>query len=207
MIFAFLRAEVDSELFGPAVLQYARLRGWDRSLIDRGDPWAVTENRARREILGDVRGYGRNALLFTNFPEDAQWYRTTLSVERLRRARYAAWPDWVALTNRTLVVADGASRVYDPATPAAIRDHVLGIVDALQRGSSPAELILVGGPDLDELVVLEGHKRATAYVIALENQDELEVILGISPRIEEWAGWSEEAFARAFGLDASSGPI
>ena len=82
-----------------------------------------------------------------------------------------------------------------------------GIVDALERGSSPAELILVGKPDVDGLVVLEGHKRATAYVIPFENPDELDVIVGISARIEEWAGWSEEAFARAFGLDASPGPI
>jgi hypothetical protein len=51
---------------------------------------------------------------------------------------------------------------------------------------------------VDELVLLEGHKRATAYMCGLGPQIELAALIGTSVSIEDWAGWSEEAFERAF---------
>jgi hypothetical protein len=90
MVLAFLRAEVNSELYGRAVLASASAHGCDRRVIDWGSPWDVRENRFRRQILGDVRGYGRDAMLFRSFPSDARWHRARLSIGELARARYAA---------------------------------------------------------------------------------------------------------------------
>jgi hypothetical protein len=59
----------------------------------------------------------------------------------------------------------------------------------VRNGASFPELILVSEPDSDELVLLEGHKRATAYVRALDPEVELEVIVGSSPQIAGWRGW------------------
>ena len=53
----------------------------------------------------------------------------------------------------------------------------------------PSELIVVGG-DGSRLVVLEGHARLTAHALRPEALPaELEVLLGRSPRIAEWALW------------------
>jgi hypothetical protein len=52
------------------------------------------------------------------------------------------------------------------------------------------ELIAVADPQRSKLVLLEGHVRLTAYAAFPEYlPDELEVYLGISPRIGEWSLW------------------
>jgi len=60
---------------------------------------------------------------------------------------------------------------------------------ATTAASNPA-LIVVTDRERSKLVLLEGHVRLTAYGAFPEYlPDELEVYLGVSPRIDEWSEW------------------
>jgi hypothetical protein len=190
MVLAFLKAEVDSRLYGATVRRFCERRGRDRRLIDEGDLADGEANCLRREILGDFRGFDRNALLFANFPPDVAWSRARLSVRELGDTKYAGWPNWVKLTHGTRLVAEGAKNAANPFYASEeLRTHVPASEEALLAGARFPELILVGRTDSEELVLLEGHKRATAYVRTLDPRDELEIILGSSEGIDRWRGW------------------
>ena len=86
------------------------------------------------------------------------------------------------------MVADGASKVGkltlpNNPTPAVI----LNIVAGLEQGRLFPELILVGMPGAgpEQLVLVEGHKRATAYVYA-DKPAEIQALVGFSPGISSW---------------------
>jgi hypothetical protein len=62
------------------------------------------------------------------------------------------------------------------------------IADAAARGSLPPEIVVVGLPPGERLVVLEGHIRLTGLLLRPERlPTELRVLLGMSPRIAEWS--------------------
>jgi hypothetical protein len=192
MVLAFLQAEVDSRVdrVAAAIQDFLRQHGCDRSLIDDADLADQEKNRIRRDVLGDLRGFSRNAYLFTNFPPDITWHRGRLTVAELAETKYAGWPEWVKLTHGTRVVKEGAQNTTNSFYASeTIRVQVPAIAEACLAGARFPELILVGPPDFDELVLLEGHKRATSYVRALDAADELDVIIGSSEGIERWRGW------------------
>jgi hypothetical protein len=194
MVLAFLRAELDSPTY-PSSDNTAGVRFWvaqrdlDPSLIEHGDATDAAENTKRLTVLGDWRGYRRNTLLFDGFPSDVEWHRGALTPEELGQARYTVFPPWPDFSNGERTVSAGAANVgktphlsHDPS-PA-----ILAIADRITTGSAPAEPpILVGPPDtsVSELVLVEGYKRATAYVY-VGGSAEIAVLVGFTERLREW---------------------
>jgi hypothetical protein len=75
----FLKGEIDSPTHRDDYARALRTRGLDRlSLIDRADLGDEHANRERENVLGDVRGYGRNQALFSYFPVRTEWRRVSL---------------------------------------------------------------------------------------------------------------------------------
>jgi len=64
---------------------------------------------------------------------------------------------------------------------------ILNIVAGLEQGRLFPELIFVGTPGADpaQLVLVEGHKSATAYVYA-DKPAEIQALVGFSPGISNW---------------------
>jgi len=188
MVLVFLKAEVDSGFYGPDVVRLCQQHGWDRRLIDDGDLANEIENGRRRQLLAEWRGWGKNTMLFRDFPTDVSWHRARLSLSELGRAKYAAWPEWKRLTRLTMLVADGARNASNPYYASdVILVHVPAIAEAVRAGESLPELIFVAEPGSDELVLVEGHKRATAYLLAIDDPtEELAAIVGTSPSIARW---------------------
>jgi hypothetical protein len=75
----------------------------------------------------------------------------------------------------------------DVAELADGRPSIKKIVEALEKGASLNELILVSEPDAatDQWVLVEGHTRATAYVCHGAST-EVEVLIGFSPGVVRW---------------------
>jgi hypothetical protein len=180
MVLSFLRGEIDSPRWGTyymAILSEMRI---DRlSLIDNADLNDVDANRVRAKVLGPARGYGRNALLFHGFPTDTTWRRVQLDPSDFQRLNYLNCPPFPELTDGTCSVAAGA-RNYPRNKELALR--VDDVVQAIERGASTQELILV--EDADWLVVLEGNTRATAYVKA--STTSFSALVGNSPTMYQW---------------------
>jgi hypothetical protein len=178
MVLAFVRAEVDRE----------SLPAWARVVIDAPDTSDESQNALRARLL-DRRGYRQNESLFKDFPADVSWQRASLTIDELSRASYINChePTWQTYSGGTRLIADGARNVGKVTLPNDPTAVILAIAAAVKQGRSFPELILVGSPNAnpEQLVLLEGHKRATAYVYGGQ-PSELETLVGFSPDIDGW---------------------
>jgi hypothetical protein len=185
MILAFLRAEIDSSRFGTAYAQILSNSRIDRQwLIDRADLNSDGENRARKELLGLVRGFGNDSFLFRGFPPGVQWRRVGLEPTDWNKVKYANYPTWVSLSGGTRVVADGAKNI-DSVLVEDANENIKAVAAGVRSGKRYAELIGVDGVSGD-IILAEGHTRATAYALA-QLPKCVECIVGSSPNMATWA--------------------
>jgi hypothetical protein len=88
MVACFLLGELTSRRFGAGVRRaLAAADESDRLLTDAdlADPAA---NRARRDLLAAIRGFGENREVFEDFPGRVRWIRAVLTpVDRIRAGR------------------------------------------------------------------------------------------------------------------------
>jgi hypothetical protein len=164
-------------------------RGYDASLVESGDSSDADENAKREIVLGDWRGFRRNAFLFAGFPDDVTWRRATVTAEELADARYTSFSPWPELSGGERRVAAGArdlARKAELGSDAAAK--VLKVAEAIEAEHVSEEpLILVGpqDPRPEELVLVEGYKRATAHVY-LAHTAEIPALIGATTRLSEW---------------------
>lgn len=184
MVLAFLQAEIDSPRWRSC---YQTDSVFDRSVIDLPDKRSPQENQTSRELLGRVRGYGRNGLLFTGFPVAVVWHRIILEQAELPKLKYANHPAWVRLSGGTRLVVDGARSLRSPENPVeAAFAHIPAIVEDVKGGMRYPPLIGVHQKDTENILLIEGHSRATAYAVA-QLPSQFECIVGSSLTINSWA--------------------
>lgn len=176
MVLAFLKGEIDSAPHRDRYAQALSTRGLDRlSLIDRADLGDEHANRERENVLGDVRGYGRNQALFSNFPVTAEWRRVSLVPSDFLRLKYindGKWPD-----------LPGDRSVQHGLAAAIDFPEVRDILERIHAGAPISDLILVD--DLKgHLVLLDGNHRATALLAA--EVAKIEALVGSSPEMPQW---------------------
>jgi hypothetical protein len=172
MVLAFLRAEVNSSRFsGPLLAALAELR-LDRSVLDKADLTDAEDNASRRQVLERCRGYRRNAGVFGGFPEDVSWAWAALTPAELADVRYIHWDYWLEVSGGSRRPADAIARMR--AQWDVPGDDIREIAEGVAEGSLPHEIIVVGPPAGDHLVVLEGHVRLTGLLLCPERlqQDE-----------------------------------
>lgn len=185
MVLAFLAAEIDSPSYEPYIKPLLQRLGQTRSkLIDNGDVTNATDNQVRTELLKAYRGYSADAYLFNGFPSDVRWRRVEIQLNELGRLKYGNFKDWVKLSEGSRMVVDGARNIGRIQTEEDIKDKVEAVVKKIERGHRFPELITVQTVD-DELVLVEGHKRATAYMIAKPSHP-IELLIGSSSQIKKW---------------------
>lgn len=190
MVLAFVKAEIDSPRYSQIYRQKITAFGFSRThLIESADLHNDRQNTERIKLLREVRGYGANLYLFRGFPNDASWQRVRIDRRELKHLKYANHQAWVTLSNGTRLVRDGARnidhiQVAENAT-VKINDSIKAVAEALRNGQSYPELIAVSGPS-DDLILVEGHTRATAYVVSGYSQP-VTLLVGTSARMSQWA--------------------
>ena len=186
MILAFLKAEVDSSRFGNTVNAWIAAKHFTRNeLIENADLSDPQQNQARLGILRGYRGYGRDVFLFRGFPADVVYRRIKLEPHEVDKLKYANEPAWVEMsdgTRKPLQLVEKLNRGEIAPNPA---DHIRAIQQALTEGKKFPELIAVEGP-ASELILVEGHSRATAYVASRLNNG-IKMFLASSPSMRDWA--------------------
>jgi hypothetical protein len=188
MIAIYLQTELSSVRFGQKLELHMQQEKIDPRIVQEPDWHNASENVLRRKLLGVYRGYGQNRGYFTDFPAHVRWERVRLSREELEQVRYIDWEYWLDLTDGTRMAIDGARNalagkvVYDVSS-----DGLVSLANALRQGAQFPPLILVAKEVDAPLVVMEGHARLTAYLIAPEHiPTELEVIIGYSEQMTDW---------------------
>ena len=186
MVLAFLRAEIDSERYKGYFPQDGSQGELARRLVDRPNLKDPIENDMRRGMLR-YRGFGWGGALFLGLPADVSWHRVALTLDEVARARYANYPTWKELSGETRVIGDGARNIGKLSPSEDPTEHVLGIAAELEQGRAFPELIFVGAPgaQADDLILFEGHSRATAYAYT-GKPDEIEALIGVSSNLAGW---------------------
>jgi hypothetical protein len=189
MVAVFLRGELLSPRFAETVRCALARAGAGEDLVLNADLEDARENALRREILGTARGFGRREGVFGGFPDEVRWERAALSPTEVLSIRYIAYDYWVELSGGSRLPTDAARRIRAGLTVFGVpNEGFFAIADSF-AGSSPPPLIAVGGVG-SGLVLLEGHVRLTAFALRPDLLPaELELLVGHSPRIGEWALW------------------
>jgi hypothetical protein len=185
MVLAFLRAEANSTRWGNA---FANL---DRRLIDEPDLRDAAQNAARADALAAHRGdITTRTGFFSGLPLDTKWQRWALTLVELGDISYANYVTWIKLSGGTRRIRDGAANVQrlqvyeDHDINAGIR----AAARSIDEGKPMAELIAVSqGAYGRDLVLLEGHTRATAYLITKHPPAEVDLLVGWSTTMDRWA--------------------
>jgi hypothetical protein len=180
MVLAFLKAEIDSERFGPFYQEPLAQSGFDRgTLIDSPDLHSPRQNAVRMNVLARVRGG-----LFQGFPADVTWRRVALEKADIPRLKYLNHLGWIDFSGRTRLVSDGAKNIHSRILPNNTNPRILAMADDVGRGKTYPELIAVA-LDGEDIVLVEGHMRATAYILAGWPAP-IDCILGASPTMHKW---------------------
>jgi hypothetical protein len=187
MVSAFLRGEIGSPRYGQVILDLLGRDALDRTLVDDRylkDPLA---NFARRKILAEYRGFGRDADVFAGFPNDVRWYRALVAREVLTEVRYIDYDYWNELSGGSRLVVDAVERIKQGVEIFGVSNAGIWYVASLiAAGESLPTPILVGKDEQSPLTILDGHTRLTAYLVAPEYlPDELPVIVGFSPTMDK----------------------
>jgi hypothetical protein len=187
MVAVFLRTEIASSRFRGAILAILVGQGLDPRIVEQPNLASGEENAYRRAVLGEWRGYGRDADVFTSFPHDVRWYRALATPQDIADLRYINDDYWIELSGGTRLITDAIARIR-----LGIEAFHVGnggfwyLADALCVGAVFPELILVGQREGAPLVVLEGHSRATAYLLRPEcTPAAVPVLVGYAPQMSK----------------------
>ena len=185
MVALFLRTELPAARHRDALRALLQSHGLPESVITDPDLDDDTENQARLRLLTQHREYGTRTGLFDGFPDDVRWQWMAITPAELARVRYIDYDYWVELSGGTRLAVDAAPRIRAGVAPFGVpSDWALGLAREVAGGARFPPLILVTTGPGGDLVVLEGHARLTAFMLARDRlPPELEVLVGSSPRM------------------------
>src|SRR5579872_1680842 len=180
MVAVFLQTEIASTRFSATILTILVRDGQDRRIIDCPDLANEPENIYRRRVLGEHRGYRRNADVFTGVPDHVRWYHALATPTDLTQVRYINYDYWTELSGGSRLATAAAARIRQGIEAFGVGTGGFWyMADALRAGATFPRLILVGEDERSPLILLEGHVRLTAYFLRPEYIPEaLPVIVG-----------------------------
>ncbi|HVX42469.1 MAG TPA: hypothetical protein VHC49_01210 [Mycobacteriales bacterium] len=188
---AWLRAEIDSSRFAASISSSLARHGIPRSMITDPDLESSLQNACRLNILAGYRGFGRPAIdgaewLAGRNVGELDWWRVELSRSELAGVRFTDGGFWTEESEGTRLPGVHVRRLLaDKERP---EDDLPNLVHAavLAGIELPPMIVIDAGPGT-RLVVLEGHVRLIAYVMAgSAAPDRVIAILGRSPSVATW---------------------
>jgi hypothetical protein len=186
MIAVFLRGELDSSRYGVKLRALLARDRRDEALLRRPDLTDADANRYRRQLLAEQRAYERREGLFLGFPAGIEWFRAALERDEVLDVLYINWDWWLRLSGGSRRPRDAARRIR-AGEIAGVTAGDEPLAAALRASPLPPELIAVTTRTLAPLVLVEGHRRLTAYALFPHYLPaELEILLGISDEITSW---------------------
>ena len=192
MVLTFHRAEIDAPRYhGDYLVLLPKMGRVRANLIDAPDLTSAADNQDRARLLGLRRGYGLNERLFRGFPSDITWQRYHLSLAELGELRYANYPALFELSGLSRRAADGAARILQGPTRLTPEAQVwvqgvLAVAHRINAGEAFPELNAVRDTQCEGAILLDGHTRATACVIA-SYWPGVTVLLGTSKNLHRWS--------------------
>jgi hypothetical protein len=191
MVALFLRTELPSARWQDGLRALLERDGLPDRVVTDPNLGDDTENQARLRLLTVHRGYSARTELFEDFPDDVRWQWMAITPSELAEVLYIDYDYWVELSGGTRLAVDAAPRIRAGVAPFGVHsDWAPAMAQAVAAGARFPSLILVTTGLGGDLVVLEGHCRMTAFMLARDRlPPELEVLVGSSPTMTRWGCW------------------
>jgi hypothetical protein len=191
MVALFLRTELFSDRYGPDIRALLERDRVPERVVTAPDLADDAENLVRLRLLTDHRGYGNRTEIFQDFPEDVAWQWMAMTPAELAAVRFIDYDYWIELSGGSRVAADAAPRIRAGVAPFGVpSDALLRMAEAFAAGARFPPVIVVTTSPVGDVVVLEGHSRLTALMLARDHlPPELEVLVGSSPTMTSWDCW------------------
>jgi hypothetical protein len=191
MVALFLRTELFSDRFEDTLRALLERDGLPERVITAPDLGDDTENQVRLRMLTEHRGYASRTDYFEGFPDDVRWQWMALTPAELAGVRFIDYSYWNELSGGSRLAVDAVPRIHAGVAPFGVpSDGLLDLAQAVAAGASFPPLILVTTGPGGAIVVLEGHVRLAAFMLARDDlPDELEVLVGSSPAMTRWDCW------------------
>lgn len=156
-------------------------------VITRPDLCSAEENAYRARLLYVARGYGARTGLLSGLPRGVRWKRAYMNLAELSKVKYINYSYWIELSGGSRLPGDGADGVRSGRTSSGESARGFwNIARKLDRGERLPEMIIVANGRRGPFIVLEGHTRLTALMLARRPPKRIEVIIGFSGRITGW---------------------
>ena len=190
MVLEFLKMELQSDRFSSKILKILKNLKLDIDIINNGNLLNDNENRLRSVVLGQFRGYKLNKELFKNYPNKIKWYWVLLDEQDLEKIRYINYSYWNELSNFTNSPLEAAKTIFSGKEIYGVSNKgFLEASDYLKDGGIFPPLIMITDMNETKYVILEGHKRLTAYALSPEYFKNVSVLLGYCST-ENFANWN-----------------
>jgi hypothetical protein len=191
MVALFLRTELPAARSRDSLRALLADDGLPERVVTAPDLGDDAENQARLRLLTQHRGYGTRTELFDGFPDDVCWQWIAITPAELAAVRYIGYDYWVELSGGTRLAVDAGPRIRAGVAPFGVAsDWALGMAQDVAGGARFPPMILVTTGPGGDLVVLEGHARLTAFILAREYlPQEMEVLVGSSSAVACWGLW------------------
>ena len=192
MVYEFLKMEIFSDRYEKKINNILKELNVDRDIIINGDIASEYENIIRAEVLGRFRGYNKNEELFEGFPTSKiDWIWTVFDKEDIYKIKYINYCYWNELSNYTGSPVEAAKAIISGKTVYGVsNDGFIYTFQDLKNGVIFPPLIMLTDSAESEYIILEGHKRMTAYGFDPELFQNVSVLLGYcnNGELKNWYG-------------------
>lgn len=144
----------------------------------------LEQNAVRAGILALLRP------MVLALPADTAWSRARASRDDLKTFLYLNGADWIELSGGSRRIGDGARLFNSSCHDDALRSAVHRIRRKVLAGRIFPPLIAISNLVLDRIVVIEGSKRATAYLFGRKAViNEIALVVGQSANMNDFPYW------------------
>lgn len=172
-VLEWLKAELNSSRFCTDLRAAINKAGCSEEIIVAADLNNTRENETRWHILRDYRKW-----LDRNF-DDYDWQLVELNREEVGSLQYIDYSYWNELSDGTRKVERAATNVAGGKIVFDVpNDRFFSVAKVVEAGTPLPPIIVVSDHNGNSSEILEGHLRATGYLLAKQSQQPLKAMWG-----------------------------
>ena len=173
VILAWLKAEIESTRFSYDLGVALTKMNQNESIILAANLASAKENSVRRRILKTYRDW-----LTLDF-DCYNWLYVELDQDDVKELQYIDYSYWNELSDNTRLVGKAVQNILKGKVVFDVsNDHFYSVAKEIESGKVFPPIILTTQDDDGFYEILEGHLRATSFLLAKETPTPLYAILG-----------------------------
>jgi len=178
VVLAWLKAELSSERFNGDLINSLKKLGKTESLITNANLNNIDENKARVKVLRQYRVW-----LDIDF-DNYDWHDAKLNQKEVGELSYIDYDYWNKLSNNTGLVKDAVKNIRKNLVVFDVsNDSFHSVVHAIEAGKKFEPIIILASNANEPQRILEGHVRATGFVLAINPAHNLNAFIGTPKKL------------------------